>query len=317
MRSTRRRRTNRARRAFTLVELLVAGMAAFLVIGAVTIALFQSSRARTATKTRLAAFSRASATLDIVRRDVASVMRRADLFETRLLLYDDTFTTSAGEFDRDELLLFNTSLRPTRPNEYAGEGQEYESQFRIGEDETGIYVWQRRDPVPDEWSDAGGLATPIVGGVVGLKIEAYDGESWFDEWDSDLDGLPWAIRITVTANGVEASQDPYLDAEYFAVLRTQVPIDRIIPPPPPEPLEEEGAEGGEEDMAEDMGVDSAGGARGGGNEGFLGTGEGGRGGRPNTGSDKPSPPGRGSRGNRINGTSPSGRPLGSSSGGAR
>ena len=165
----------RARHAFTLVELIVAGMAALFVIGAVTIALFQSSRARETTKTRLTAFSRANAALDTLRREISSVMRRSDLFETRLLLYNDSVTTSDGEFDRDELLLFNTNLRPTRPNEDSGEGQEYESQFRIGEDRTGIALWQRRDAVPDEWSDAGGLAIPIATGIVGMKIEAYDG----------------------------------------------------------------------------------------------------------------------------------------------
>ena len=198
-----KRRTRTTRRAFTLVELLVAGMVAFLVIGAITTALFQSSRARNATRSRLTAYSRAGAALDIVRRDIASVMRRADLFETRLLLIDESVSTRGGDYDRDELLLFNTSLRPTRPNEYSGEGQEYESHFRVGEDETGITIWQRRDAVPDEWCDAGGIATPLVTGIVGLKIEAYDGEGWLNDWDSDIDGLPWALRVTLTANGAD------------------------------------------------------------------------------------------------------------------
>ena len=93
------------------MELLVAGMAGFLVIGSVTIALFQSTRARNATRTRLTAFSRANAALDIIRKDVASVMRRSDLFETRVFLLSDSVLTPDGEFERDELLLFNNKLR--------------------------------------------------------------------------------------------------------------------------------------------------------------------------------------------------------------
>ena len=295
----------RNRRAFTLVELIVAGMAAMLVIGAVTISLFQSARARSTTKTRLVAYSRANTALDILRREIASVMRRSDLFETRLLLHDDATTNRGGEFDRDELLLFNTSLRPTRPNEYSGEGQEYESQFRIGEDKTGIAMWQRRDAVPDEWSDAGGLAIPMTLGIVGLKIEAYDGQAWFDEWDSDLDGLPWAIRITVTANGKEPGKAADEDPGHYATLRTQVAIDRIVPPPPPEPEEEEeegeggeGEEGEEGEEGASSGSSSSSSGRPGGSNGTS-VGDGRGSGQGDWGGVDPGP-GRGSRGSRTN-----------------
>jgi uncharacterized membrane protein YgcG len=294
----------RTRRAFTLVELIVAGMAALLVIGAVTISLFQSARARATTKTRLVAYSRANTALDILRREIASVIRRTDLFETRLLVYDDAITNQNGEFDRDELLLFNTSLRPTRPNEYSGEGQEYESQFRIGEDKTGIAMWQRRDSVPDEWSDAGGLAIPVTLGIVGLKVEAYDGEAWFDEWDSDLDGLPWAIRLTVTAEGTGPGREENDDPGHFATLRTQVAIDRIVPPPPPEPEEEEEGEEGEGagEEGEDDGSSGSGGSSSGRPGGSPETSVGGDSrGSGRGGSDYPGPgPGRGSRGGRPN-----------------
>lgn len=311
-------RRPRSRRGFTLAELIVAGMTAMLVIGAITISLFQSSRARETIKTRLVAYTRANSALDTLRREIASVMRRSDLFETRLLLYDDSVMTSEGEFDRDELLLFNTSLRPTRPNEYSGEGQEYETQFRIGEDRTGIILWQRRDAVPDEWSDAGGLAVPIATGVVGLKIEAYDGEAWYDEWDSDIDGLPWALRVTVTANGTGTGSGFFDNSGHEVSLRTQVAIDRIVPPPPPEEEEgeedEDGEEGGD-DMMEDGSEDIGGGSSGGGGRRPSG---GGRpsGGRPSGGDyggGRPKPgPGRGSRGN---GTRPSGGGRGVGGGG--
>lgn len=294
-----KKRTRNTRRAFTLVELVVAGMAAMLVIGAVTISLFQSARARTASKTRLVAYSRANAAMDIIRREVASVMRRSDLFETRLLIYDDSVMNEYGELDRDEMLIFNTNLRPTRPNEYAGEGQEYESQFRIGEDQAAIALWQRRDAVPDQWSDAGGLALPVTLGIVGLKIEAYDGEAWFDEWDSDIDGLPWAVRITLTAEGQDSDDNGSSRDSHLAKLRTQIAIDRIIPPPPPEPEEgeETGEEGGEETL-EDEGSSVGSGAGSG-----SGRAPGGGGGRRPGGMGRP-----GSGGGRPSGNGVPGRP---------
>ena len=260
--STNHQKKRRSHRGFTLVELVIAGVAGLLVVAAVTSALFQSARARSTTKSRLVAYSRANSALDLVRGEIAATMRRSDLFETRVLLYDDVTPTEIGELDRDELLIFNVSLRALRPIEYEGEGQEYESHFRIGEDQSGTALWQRRDSVLDEWADAGGLASPVASGIVGLKIQAYDGESWFDEWDSDIDGLPWALRVTVSATGNELGTDP-LDGDVpMVTLRTQVAIDRIIPPPPPEEDEEEEGEEGQ--------VDAEGNAEGGGTSGFSG-----------------------------------------------
>ena len=67
------------RRAFTLVELVVAGIAGLLVVGAVTSALFQSARARATTKSRLVAYARANSALDMVRSEIASTMRRSSV----------------------------------------------------------------------------------------------------------------------------------------------------------------------------------------------------------------------------------------------
>ena len=270
------------RRGFTLVELIVAGMAGMLVVAAVTVSLFQSARARSATKSRLVAYSRASAAMDQLRREISSTIRRSDLFETRILLYDEMTPTPAGTFERDELLVYNISLRPMRPNEYSGEGQEYESHFRVGDDETGVSLWQRRDPVLDEWGDGGGIASPVAAGIVGLKIEAYDGQTWYEEWDSDIDGIPWAIKLTLIASGNELGEDPYSDDELFATMRTVIALDRVMPPPPPPPLEEEGEEG---NQGAEGGTDletPAGGRPGGGAGGRPGGGRPG-GGRPDAG----------------------------------
>ena len=79
------------------------------------------------------------------------------------------------------------------------------------------------------------MAVPLVPGVVEVAVEAYDGDQWFRDWDSDYDGLPLAVRVTVTASGCRLGADEY-DAP-LATLRTVVPIDRV--PPPADELEPE------------------------------------------------------------------------------
>lgn len=232
-------------RGFTLLEMIVAGAMAALILGAVTLSLSQLGRARNVSVARLESSLRARAALDSIRRDVASVVRDGDLFNCRVLVSSGTVSTPAGAFDRDELLLFSTRLAPVRENAYGGEGIEYETHYRVEEDRGGAVLWQRRDFMPDEWPDAGGVAVPLVDGVVGLRVEAYDGIAWYDDWDSDLDGLPWALRVTVTAlpEGIDLRSG---DLRHLITLRTLIAIDRIVPPP----QEEESEEGDGEEVPE-------------------------------------------------------------------
>ncbi len=270
------------RRGFTLIELLVAGVMASIVLGGVTTSLSQLGSAKSISRDRLDATSRADTALRTLRRDVISTLRRDDLFDTRLLIVDDTGRIGRMTVDRDELLLFNGNLRANKEIDFNGEGLEYETQFRIDGEEFDAVLWKRRDPILDDNPAGGGIATPIAEGLVSLQLEAYDGEAWYSQWDSDIDGLPQAVRITVAAIGDVADErsDPSL-----VHLRTVVPIDRVAPPADlfeePEEEEEEVEEGdGELDLGGATGGDgesedgSGGGGEAGGDGGAGGTGTG-------------------------------------------
>ncbi len=294
-------RPGQSHRGFTLVEVMVAGIITTFLLGSVSMSLSQLAKAKVGTTQRLAAHLRADAALESLRREIVSVIRSDDLFWSRLLIEDDAISSSAGRLDRDEILVFSTRFRPIHPVEFSGEGMEYESQFRIEDDELGPVLWHRRDAVPDEYPRGGGTATPLVDGLISLNIEAYDGQQWYEQWDSDLDGLPIAIRITVAANGHALGDEAYDERLPIAILRTVIPIDRVLPPLDPNaqdelPEGELGAEGAATGGASDRdaetgaggdttGTDPTGGTTGGSTGGSTGTGSGSStGGR--TGSDR-------------------------------
>lgn len=238
-----RRQTRRA--GFTLIELLVAGIITSLVLASVAFSLSNLAGSKNSAKRRMQAFLRADAALESLRSDVASVLRKSDLFFTRFVIEDDRIATDRGTKDRDMILLFSTKLRSIHEIDFTGEGMEYETQYRVIEDQLGPVLWQRRDAVPDEFYDGGGYVTPIAEGVISISFEAYDGEEWLEYWDSDIDGLPLAVRITVEASGHGQGEDCYASNMPLAMMRTVVAIDRVPPPPPPEPEEDE--EGAAED----------------------------------------------------------------------
>jgi prepilin-type N-terminal cleavage/methylation domain-containing protein len=232
-----RARTLPAHRGFTLIELMIAAVITAFLLGSVALSVGQLGRARNTVKLRFDAHIRADAALSAIRRDVAGITRAQDLFYTRLLLLDDVVRGGSEEFDRDELLVFNTRLRAMRDIDFNGEGFEYETQFRIIDDDQGPALWQRADAFPDQYTLAGGKATPLVEGILGLTIQVYDGFNWYDEWDSDISGLPKAVSVIVLASGHRGPDDVFAAPRAF--LRTIIPIDRVIPPKTAEEEEEE------------------------------------------------------------------------------
>lgn len=239
------------RRGFTLLELIVAGAVGVIVIGALTLSMTQLSKSRGSTQKRLDSHLRAVAALDVIRQDLASTVRTDDLFHTRLLILDQTQSSRLAVLDRDELLVFSANLELARVENarYEGEGSEYETHYRVEDDELGTALWQRRDPMPDHTPDGGGVATPVVDGIVAINFEAYDGEAWYPDWDSDLYGMPWAVRATVTAFGQANGELDLRDPASAVTLRTTVAFDRIIPPKEEMTEEEEAAKAAEEAAA--------------------------------------------------------------------
>lgn len=288
-------------RAFTLVEVLVAAMITTFVLGAIWTSVGQMTKARAASRQRLMAYLRADTALNAIRRDIAAVIRSDDLFWTKLRITDGSASTLQGVMERDELLLFNTRLRPLRADPDYGEGIEYEVQYRIQEDERGPILWQRRDAVPDDYPDGGGIAIPLVDGVAGLRLEAYDGEVWLENWDSDQAGLPFAVRVTVM---VPITDSPF---DRPVVLRTVVSLDRVLPPfdtgeeeettttPPAGTPPTGGGGGGGGAGGGPGGAGGAGGAGGPGGAGGVGGGAGRPGGGAGGGTGRPAGGGGGGR----------------------
>jgi type II secretory pathway pseudopilin PulG len=215
------------RRGFTLIELLVAGMMTTIVIGGITTSLSQLGSAKSVSRQRLEAFSRCDTAIRTLRRDIITTLRRGDLFDTRILISDLTHRFQGNVMNQDELLVFNGTLRANKEIDFNGEGMEYETQFRIEPNDVSSALWKRRDAILDDNPVGGGMAIPIADGIVALQFEAFDGISWYSQWDSDELGIPHAIRISVTSTGMVFPDETNAP---LITLRTIVPLDRYQTP---------------------------------------------------------------------------------------
>jgi len=273
------------RRAFTLVELIVAAVVGAMVASAVAVSAGQLWRTNLAASQRQQASARAEAAASRISLDLLSTARDADLLGARVSILDG----GTGPSARDELLILTKSMRPVRDDAGEAEGDLQEAQYRVVGTAGGAgSLWGRRDPAMDEIVDGGGIAESLVEGIVSISITAYDGEAWFEEWDSDRDGMPHAVRISVEAAGD--------DGKTRATSRRLVAIDRV-----PIPVVEEEEEPQPDSAAPtpnpaaSTGGGSAGGGGGGGGAG------GGAGGGPRPRPPSGPPPGGGGGGPGVGG----------------
>lgn len=211
------------RRAFTLVELLVALLVGVILAGAVTASLTQFSRARARAAARQEAFARAHAAASRIAEDARQVARDHDLLFSLVRIAD----AREGDVERDSLLLWVRSLRSVRGLSGVPEGADAEVHYKVLPDSTPARrpgLWRRADAPADRNELAGGVARLVVPGITSLSVRASDGTTWYDTWDADSDGYPHALSITVT--GVAD------DGRTTAVARRTVALDRTPLPPP-------------------------------------------------------------------------------------
>jgi prepilin-type N-terminal cleavage/methylation domain-containing protein len=225
----------RHRRGFTLVELIAASVIVAMIGGATTLVIFRMGRTQRAAANQ-EAYSRADFAAELMARDVLTVNRDPNLTFARLSVrYGGQAQPEAA---RDELTMLSVTGRRVRPNPSHNEGPVHEVQYRVGTGsgpavlsvsgvaESPTALLRREDPNPDEYLDAGGVVTPVVPGVVGVRIQAFDGTTWFDDWDTDSDGYPHAVRVTVTARSDDGS--------VTRVSRRTIAVDRVpLPVTPP------------------------------------------------------------------------------------
>lgn len=211
--------TRRARRGFTLVELIVGGVVVSIIGAGIISSVTNMVKAKNKSVARHQAYSRADAAGARIAADLSTAVRSADLSQCKVQVTDG----GAGPVQRDGLLVLHRSIRPLRGRDDIPEGGEYEAQYRVDGQGISAGLWRRADPAFDRALDAGGVAMLLAPGVVSFSVQASDGVSWFDVWDSDSDGLPHAVRVEIRAVSDDFTSE--------ATVRRVVALDRAPTPP--------------------------------------------------------------------------------------
>ena len=186
------------RRAFTLVEMLLAMMIGTLVVVSTVSAVRTLTAARESVDRRLRRLTETQHAMGTIAAALANV-RRDPTSDQAVLVGHPGGRQDLG--DRIDLLVIDDHrARPDGP-----ESDQYEVSFSLAQlpGRTWPVLLCRKDHALDDHPDEGGVATVVAEGIVGLTFEYYTGADWQNDWSELRSGPPEAVRITLAATGTD------------------------------------------------------------------------------------------------------------------
>lgn len=176
------------RRGFTLLELLIGLAIATLIIAAAYTTLFSLNRAHDAAAQGMEQRRVLRSTLDMLRRELASLRYFSDDTRLRFVVEDrDYFGKPAST------LTFSTLAAPTP----APVSDQLRVRYRIDSSQERLTLTKASQDLLLEGDEP--KAYPLLDELEGFLVECSDGNRWLKTWDTELTkALPKLIRVTIT-----------------------------------------------------------------------------------------------------------------------
>src|SRR2546423_303699 len=199
--------TSKLQRAFTLVEMVISGAVAALIVSAAYLCLNAAIAGQRLIEPRTEAIQSARVAMAIITADLRSACPLSKDFEFLGM------ARTIGQLQADNLDFATHHYTPRRERE--GDYCQM-SYFVEKEPGTGnLSLFRRRNPVNAIDPLSGGSRELIARSLRGLRFEYYDGYDWYDSWGEtdpkkkdrrsvqlapNLSGMPEAVRITLWIN---------------------------------------------------------------------------------------------------------------------
>lgn len=176
-------------KGFTLLEILIA----IVLLGILTSALYGSYftviKARDSASSGMESRRELGATLDLIRREVASAMFSRSDKRLKFVVEDrDNFGDQSSTLEL-------TTLTPSSIQNRSESGIVTVKYVMVKKGKKRILTRQERDLVSEDTTVA---PYPQMEQITAFLIECYDGSKWIKSWDTSINGaLPKGVRITV------------------------------------------------------------------------------------------------------------------------
>ena len=184
---------NMKRTGFTLVEIMVAStIGAFISLTAVA-ALKTVIQSDDALKDNIDTASEVRFASSIIERDLFNLYRDDNIENTRF------YGTLEILADYETSVLTFYTLNKTKARAYEPEGDLYEVEYYLEQEDDKSVLVRRIWPNPNDAFDPGGILTTIAENIDTFEIQYYDGEEWYPEWLEDMETLPDMVEVMIAS----------------------------------------------------------------------------------------------------------------------
>ena len=191
------------RTGFTLVEVLVAStigvFIALVAVGALRAVVASSemvdSNINAAAEVRFAA--------QMIARDLQNLYDDENIENTKFI----GTVEDLGQDSYTSYLIFYT-LGRTKARIDQPEGDIYEVEYYLMQDEETSSLMRRLWPNPSEEFEPGGILTVIAEGIDTFNVQYFDGEEWSEEWPEEMQVLPDLVSISIVARQSDRANPP-------------------------------------------------------------------------------------------------------------
>lgn len=178
------------RRAFTLVEVLVASTIASFVTVVAMGTLHAVSQSAKRIQIHCDTVSELRYAAAVLSRDLSCLYTDQDA-QSRKLLYTD-----AGDNMGATMLTFYT-IGHNQVRAQQAESDLYEVEYYLSQTEEKSVLMRRVWPHPDKNADPGGVLSVLADGMGLFQVRFYDGENWLTEWTEEQQQLPKVIEVAL------------------------------------------------------------------------------------------------------------------------
>lgn len=191
------------RTAFTLVEVLVASTIGVF-IALVAVGALRTITASTEVIDRnIGAAAEVRYAANLIARDLANFYRDD---ETDNFRFVGTVEELSQGHSTSYLVFYTINRTKARADQ--PEGDVYEVEYFLTENEDKTMLMRRLWPNPNKEMEPGGVLTVIAEDIEVFEVQYFDGEEWAEEWPEEMGSLPNLVAINIIAKQPNRSNPP-------------------------------------------------------------------------------------------------------------
>ncbi|MHC4507884.1 MAG: type II secretion system protein GspJ [Planctomycetota bacterium] len=182
------------RAGFTLVEVLVASTIAVFIAMVAAAALRTMTASSDAVDRNIDAAAEVRFAANMIARDLQNFYRTDDVEDTKLIGMLEPLNE---DLSASNLIFYTISRIKARADQ--PEGDIYEVEYGLLQDEEKSRLMRRVWPNPSEELEPGGMLTVIAEDIELFEVEYFDGEESVYEWPEEMQSLPELMTVTLAA----------------------------------------------------------------------------------------------------------------------